>query len=132
MAEQDKNSSGTTGTAAAADTTAKIRLARNHKISRAKTIEEGGGFETPFHDPPTHSGEVNIFGFGAIFLPSLTEQKSGFTPLRVAKKEVVKTSSGVEVHFWFDKDSGQEATRILLEQFPGIYKMTAPTAAKGE
>jgi hypothetical protein len=129
--EENNNLSGTGegGSAAVAGTTAtQVRLAHDPKIVRAKTVEEGGGFEKVYHTPPTISGEVNINGFGAIFLPSLEEQIAGFTPLKIAKKATVSGEAGEAVHFWFEKDSGEAARRVLLEQFPGIFK---PVTEKG-
>lgn len=91
----------------------RIRLARDRKIVRAKTIEEGGGTEAIFHTPPTASGVVNIYGVGGIYLPSVSEQKEGFTP-RIVRR--------VKGEWYKVEGSEQDAARILLETFPGIFK----------
>lgn len=97
----------------------RVRLARDPKIVRAKTIEEGGGTEAVYHTPPTASGVVNIYGVGGIYLPSLSDQKAGFTP-RIVKRH--------KNEWWKVEGSEADATRILLEQFPGIFK---PVEEKG-
>lgn len=106
--------------AAQSNKPATLMLAHDPKFVRAKTTEEGGGTEKVYHTPPTADGEVNIGGSGSIYLPSLEAQRAGFMPFFV-RREKAKPAT-------IDLDSGAEATRVLLEQFPGIYK---PVERKG-
>lgn len=97
-----------------------VRLA--HEIRQLPAAEgEAAKEEKIFRRPVTENGEIRIFGQAPIWLPSAEEQEAGFTPL------LMKVEKGKPDQI--DPGSGTEATRLLLEQFPGIYKAIK---AKGE
>lgn len=81
-----------------------IRLGRDHK-------RKTEGEDTPYHKPLTSDDHVNI-GMGLqVFFPSKTAQKAGFQPYYL--------DAGGEP---------QDATAIVLENFPGVYM---PIVEKG-
>lgn len=134
----------------------RIRLAHHPRLKRARTITGGGGVEPTLFEPVTAEGFANVYGFPPVFFPAAEEQKSGFTPLFVAridgrpslpeyagekargadpydedaaplKLADAKTAGGQTLAL--DADSGEEAARLVLLQWPGRYK---PVEGKGD
>lgn len=122
----------------------KIRLAHHATLRRA--IPNTDTTEAAFREPAALNGVVNIYGQPPIFFPDEDSQRAGFTPLFVATlggrvtNERFKPYDGRRFHYLtgvkteggeaveLDVDSAQEATRVVLQQFTGLYK---PVEEKG-
>jgi hypothetical protein len=76
----------------------KLKLARDSLAVVSK--EE----ERPYKRPPTVEGRVHAGMDAVIFLPSLEEQKKGFTP-----------------YVLDDEGNKVEAVRLLMQNFPAVY-----------
>lgn len=86
-------------------------LGKKMALAHDPKFREGKVYPQPFMRPPTVNGVVNIGMEGSVHLPDLAAQKSGFTP------------------YVMRGNKAEDATQLLLEQFPGIYK---PVTEKGD
>lgn len=82
-----------------------VALARDPRFKRGQVHPQ------PYATPPTVDGVINIGMEGSVHVPDLATQQSGFTP------------------YVMRGNKAEDATQLLLGQFPGIYK---PVTEKGD
>lgn len=99
---------------------ASVKILRLARVKVAKPVPADAPLgtkpqvEVVYKRPPTVDGEVRIYGLDPIHLPSLADQESGFAPLFLRENKETKKLEP-------DAGSGEEAARVLLEQYPSVY-----------